>query len=344
MKGEFFVLYYLDDSVRTNIKAVKLLTLDDIGWTEKDLENLISENITKLIPENQLMVLFQEKPFLEAADIYALDKEGNLYIFELKRWKSNQENILQVLRYGQIYGQYSYEQLQDMLRNYKKMPDLDLAEKHFEYFREVMEDKLSPNNFNRKQKFIVVTNGNDLQTLNAIKYWQDKGLDIESIIYKVYKIGNEILLDFNPYNPEREVIIEEEEGCFIVNTNITWSKTNYREMLNEEKASAYYDRKNGITRIKKGDEVFLYHTGVGIIAFGKAIDNWKSKDIYGDKNEEYYIKLRFDWKIDPDVEADRAVKAWEINNELKSGHRFRQTVFSISKEMAEVIKKLCRLK
>ena len=55
------------------------------------------------------------------------------------------------------------------------MPDLDLAEKHFEYFREVMEDKLSPNNFNRKQKFIVVTNGNDLQTLNAIKYWQDKG-------------------------------------------------------------------------------------------------------------------------------------------------------------------------
>lgn len=99
------MLYYLDDSVRTNIKAVKLLTLDDIGWTEKDLENLISENIAKLIPENQLMVLFQEKPFLEAADIYALDKEGNLYIFELKRWKSNQENILQVLRYGQIYGQ-----------------------------------------------------------------------------------------------------------------------------------------------------------------------------------------------------------------------------------------------
>jgi len=152
------------------------------------------------------------------------------------------------------------------------------------------------------------------------------------------------LLDFNPYNPEREVIIEEEEGCFIVNTNITWSNSNYREMLDEEKASAYYDRKNGIERIKKGDEVFLYHTGVGIIAFGKAIDNWKSKDIYGDKNEEYYIKLRFDWKIDPDVEADRAVKAWEINNELKSGHRFRQTVFSISKEMAEVIKKLCRLK
>ena len=62
---------------------MKLLTLDDIGFEER-LGKSISENITKLIPENQLMV-FSRKPFLEAADIYALDKEGNLYIFEIKR-------------------------------------------------------------------------------------------------------------------------------------------------------------------------------------------------------------------------------------------------------------------
>ena len=78
------MLFYLNNSDRTQIKAVKNRTFADINWTEKDLENLIATNIAKLIPEDQLMVLFQQKPFDEAADIYALNKRGDLYIFELK--------------------------------------------------------------------------------------------------------------------------------------------------------------------------------------------------------------------------------------------------------------------
>ena len=196
------MLFYLNNADRTKIKSVKPSTFADLGWAEKDLENLISTNITRLIPENQLMVLFQERPFDEAADIYALDKKGDLYIFELKRWKGYQENILQVLRYGQIYGQYSYEQLQDLLRKYKNLPGIDLSEKHFEYFKELLDSKLNPHEFNRVQHFVVITNGTDLDTLNAIKYWEEKGLKIESIIYRIYNVGNEIIFEFNPYNPE----------------------------------------------------------------------------------------------------------------------------------------------
>jgi hypothetical protein len=338
------MLFYLNNDEKTKIKPVKPSTFADLGWSEKDLENLISTNITRLIPENQLMVLFQERPFDEAADIYALDKKGDLYIFELKRWKGYQENILQVLRYGQIYGQYSYEQLQDLLRKYKNLPSIDLSEKHFDYFKELLDSKLSPHEFNREQHFIVITNGTDLDTLNAIKYWEEKGLKIESIIYRIYTVGNEMIFEFNPYNPENELIIEEEEGYFIVNTNITWSQSNYKEMLNQEKAAGYYDRKYGISNIKKGDTVFLYHTGVGIVAYGKTIDTFKMADADGNKDEEYYIKLKFDWKIDPDTESNRAVKSWEINDKLKSGYRFRQTVFSVSEDMAEIIKELSKTK
>lgn len=338
------MLFYLNKTDRVKIKAVKLSTFADLGWSEKDLENLISVNITRLIPENQLMVLFQERPFDEAADIYALDKKGDLYIFELKLWKSEQENILQVLRYGQIYGQYSYDQLQDLLRKYKKQPDINLSEKHYEYFKEVLNSKLKLDEFNTEQHFIVITNGIDLNTLNAIKYWQDKGLKIESIVYRIYNVGSESIFEFDPYNPEREVIIEVEEGYFIVNTNITWSKTNYKEMLTNEKAAAYEDKKYGISNIKKGDTVFLYHTAVGIVAYGKAIDSYKMDDVNGNKDEEYYINLKFDWKIDPDIERDKAVKSWEINDKLKSGYKFRPPVFSIPENMAKIIIELAKTK
>lgn len=338
------MLFYLNNKDRVKIKPVKAKAFADIGWREKDLENLVAKNMSKLIPENQLMVLFQERPFKEAADIFALDKSGNLYIFELKRWRGHQENILQVLRYGQIYGQYSYEQLQDMLREYEKIPDLDLADKHYEYFEDSINSKLKPSEFNREQHFVVITNGTDMDTLNAIKYWQDKRLKIDSIIYRVYAIGEDYVLEFNPYNPEREVIIEEEEGYFIVNTNLTWSETAYKEMLGQQKAAAYYERKYGIARIRKGDAVFLYHTGLGIVAYGKSVDNHKATDRNGHRNEEYFIPLRFDWRIDPDSEPEKAVRPWEINRKLGSQYSFRQTVISIPEKMAEVIKGLAKTK
>jgi len=156
------------------------------------------------------MVLFQQKPFKEAADIFALDIDGNLHIFELKRWSSKQENLLQVLRYGQIYGQYDYNQLQNMLRKYKDNPNLDLAEKHFEYFNEDLNDRLKSNEFNQEQYFVVITNGIDLDTLNAIDYWKNNGLNIDYVSYKVYEINDKPVLEFYPYNPDDEVLIEEE--------------------------------------------------------------------------------------------------------------------------------------
>lgn len=336
------MLFYLNNQEKTDIKPVAHKTFSNIGWKESDLEDLIAKNIIKLIPQNQLMILFQERPFQEEADIYALDKKGDLYIFELKRWQSQKENILQVLRYGQVYGQYSYEQLQEMLQKYEKKGSLDLAQKHYEYFIELIPSRLNETDFNKQQHFIVITNGTDLDTRNAIKYWQDKGLLIDSIIYWVYEIGGQPIFEFDPYNPEREVIIQEEGKNYIVNTNITWSKTNYREMLDNSKAAAYGERRYGIKNLKKGDTVFLYHNGVGVIAYGKVLGKYKSRYHEGHKEEEYYVDLAFDWVIDPDREANKAVKAWQINKELSSQYAFRQTIFSIRPKMANVIKKLAK--
>jgi hypothetical protein len=329
------MLFFLNDNKKAEIESVKSTSFQNIKWKEKDLENLIANNITRLIPENQLMVLFQEKPLIEAADIYALNKNGDLYIFELKRWESKQENVLQVLRYGQKYGQYKYDQLQDMLRKYEKDPSLDLAKNHYDYFKESIDKQLEPSQFNRDQYFVVITNGTDVDTRNAIKYWQDRGLKIDSLIYKIYSVEEKNILEFNPYNPGNEVIIEEEQGYFIVNTNLTFRPRKYMEMLDEHKAAAYGDRKFSIKRIKKGNTVFLYQNSVGIIAYGKTTDHYKTNS-----DDELYVPLNFQWKINPDTDKNKAVHGWEINRKLGSQYAFRQTVFSIPKNMADAIKEL----
>lgn len=336
------MLFKIDRKNKDNLKGVKSKTLAQIGWIEKDLENLISKNLSRFIPENQLMVIFQERQRQEEADIFALDKEGVLYIFELKRWVSKPENLLQVLRYGQKFGQFDYEALQEMLRKYKKYPVLELDESHKEYFKEVISQKLERENFNSNQHFVVITNGVDIETLNAIQYWKKKGLRIDCLPYKVYEEKGTFFLEFKSFNPQNEVLFEEETNIFIVNTNIAWSKTNYKEMLQDKRTSAraYGDKRFGIARIKNGDNVLLYHSGTGIIAIGKA----KGEVDKDEKNEEYRIDVDFSWKIDPDTENTRAVHASEINSKLSTNYSFRNTVFSINQKLYDIIIEISKTK
>ncbi len=339
---EVIMLYKLDKE-KKSITKVKRTNFDLIGLKEKDLEDIVVDNVGELISENQLLVISQSIKFKEIADILALDKDGVLYIFELKRWKSNKENILQVLRYGQIFGQYTYDKLNDLFKNYNKSTK-ELEEVHFEVFEDLREKQLEKEEYNSNQKFIVITDGLDIQTLNAIKYWKEKGVDIDSLPYRTYEINNQYLFEFDKYNVYNDVLLDEDTGIYIVNTNKTYSDNNYKEMLEENKASAYYGRKNTIKQIKKGDKVYLYHTGIGIIAYGTARSEAKYRDYNDDKNAECYVELNIEWKIKLDDFQEKAIHSWEINKKLGSKHRFRQTCFSITEEFNDVIQKIYKEK
>ena len=107
------MLYQLDKG-RQDYKKVRRVNLRDIGWTEGDLERLVSKHIQDFIYARDLMTIFTERKGKEEPDILALDKNGDLYIFELKRWGSDQENLLQVLRYGQLFGGRDYNELHEL--------------------------------------------------------------------------------------------------------------------------------------------------------------------------------------------------------------------------------------
>ena len=135
-----------------------------------------------------------------------------------------------------------------------------------------------------------------------------------------------------------------QEQYFVVNTNSKSMPEIYKEMLKEKKAAAYYDRKERISNIKKDNIIFLYHNRVGVIAYGKATDDFKKKEIDGNEDEEYYIPLKFDWEINPDKEPDKAVKFSEISNRLRNPPIFDQAVFPINKKIAKVIIELVNRK
>ncbi len=336
------MLYKLDiNEIESSVKVV-IKNPVDFELREEDIENFLKSRLDEIVSEDQLMLIAQERKGQEEADLLALDKAGVLYIFELKRWESNQENILQVMRYGQIFGRYTYEELQDMAKRQGKL-DGCLKEKHKEYF-DLDDKELSESDFNKDQVFVLVTNGLDKDTISAVNFWSQKGVRIECSPYRIYDINKEPYIQFNTYDPENEILPEDNTNYFIVNTNKTYMSNAWKDMLNGCKAAAYYGRKHSICRISKNFRVYLYHTGVGVIASGVATSEYKKANYQDDKEAEFFVPLKFDWTVDESQWDAKAPKAWEINSKLNSGHRFRQTVFAISKDMADSIESIAEEK
>ena len=332
------MLYELNLAQLATSERVSIERPDTLGVTEKHIEEFLAAHLVELIPEDQLMLLAQERQFQEEADILALDRHGTLFIFELKRWKSSAENLLQVMRYGQIFGRYDYQRLEELVRRQQRLEG-SLREKHSEYFG--LSAPLPEESFNVDQRFVVVTNGVDRDTLEAIKYWSHKGVRIDSLTYKLYRVQGLPHIQFDTYNPELDVLFEENPGVYIVNTNTTYMEHAWREMLGDGKigrAAAYYDRKNAVQRISKGSTVFLYQTGVGIIAKGKATSGYMVTDYDGDAGEQFYVPLQFEWAlVNPEDWVCLAPRAHEINARTGSSHRFRQTVFNAPATMKTAI-------
>ena len=63
----------------------------------------------------------------------------------------------------------------------------------------------------------------------------------------------------------------------------------------------------------------------------------KKADFDGDPEEEFYVPLAMEWKLDDPNTWGRAVTASEIKDKMNAYHPFRGTIFTISAEMAAAI-------
>lgn len=323
------MLYQLDKNSK-DYRKVRRVTLREIGWKEADLERLVSRHIQDFIYSNDLMTIFTERRGQEEPDILALDKAGDLYIFELKRWSSGQENLLQVLRYGQLFGSSGYDELNELYQKYAAAGE-SLCNAHGNYFDLGEPSRLKPEDFNRRQHFVIMTNGLDQRTVEAIQYWKKNGLNIGAIVYWVFEIGGEHYIEFNMYSPI-EGFLEPENSSYILNTNHSNNRQHNKDMLREHKAAAYYPGwREKIERLQKGDRVFLYKSGTGIVAYGIASGKLEKQDCDGHTDYEYYMRLE-SFRV-----LARPMSASRMKEAAGQGFCFQQTLFSVSGECSELL-------
>jgi hypothetical protein len=276
----------------------------------------------------------QSQRWREEPDLMAVDKNGNLYIFELKAWESVPENLLQVLRYGQLYGAAKYQELDGLFR--KRAGSANSLADHFgaKFGGSLAEDR-----YNQKQIFIVMTNGVDYKTREAVQYWRSCGLEIRPWVYRVYEAASnkEFLLEISPFRVDDNPYEDIAEGYFILNTNFSNHEDDHEEMLSHQKAAAYFDPwKYKIEQLGRGDVVFLYQSGVGIVAFGEADGKLAKAAYHGNPDhhdEEYFMRLRNFERLQIPISAAEIKKLCEVN------YVFMGTMFGIAAESGKILRR-----
>lgn len=312
-----------------NITRVQRNRLSDIGWREDDFQKLLFRNLEKVLQDEELLLIMQSRKWQEEPDLMAVNRDGDLLIFELKAWEAREYHLLQALRYGQIYGQYSYESLNDLfLKFFPESQDL-LRALNNKFGTSLTADKI-----NRHQHFIVITNGLDFKTRQAILYWSEKGIDIRSWIYRVYKLAeDDILVEFDTFRIKEDPFEDIEEGFYILNTNYGNDPSDDEDMINNKKAAAYLDPwKRNIEKLTRGDKVFLYRSGDGIAAMGIASGKLEKAPYHGEeehRGEEYSMKL------DKFRKLKRPLPAAEIKKVTGVNYRFMSTMFAVDSDSGD---------
>ena len=314
------------------------MCLKDFNLDERRFQDILFKTMDRLFPDDELILLMQSARWREEPDLMAIDKTGRLYIFELKAWESDSSNLLQVLRYAQIYGRSSYTDLNIRYRKHTgdSQSLQDAFEARFGY-------KLAEEEFNRKQVFVVMTNGLDYKTREALKYWRSCGLDIRPWVYRVYDGNNDdFLVEMSAFRVEDNPYEDIAEGYYVLNTNFKDGKTttDHDNMLKNHKAAAYFDPwKFKIERLTKGDCVFLYQSGKGIVAMGRVDGKLVKKEYQSNPehpDEEYSMKLLDFQLVDPPLAASQIKSITGIN------HFFMQTMFGLSQEAGKAIRKFVK--
>lgn len=159
------MLYKLKEN---KLESIAFEDFGSIGRKEKELESIFAQNLEMIYGEYGILFpISQERQGQGQPDLCALDKEGNLIIFEFKRSDVPEGTTNQIMRYTEIYGQKSYDDLNFIYKNYISKKDgqvnMELVDAHREAF--ALEEPLKLEYFNHKQKMIIIGSLNWLKRL-----------------------------------------------------------------------------------------------------------------------------------------------------------------------------------
>lgn len=240
------------------LEPLPFLDASDLQRTEKDLENLLATHLLDVLFEGApLLPIFQERQLQSEADVYAINREGDLVIFELKRGLAGEDAVLQAIGYTQRAGRWVYSEINRRYQVYLQNGGLshaELRDAHKDAFQ--LDTPLEPTNFNRRQHLYVVGNAANEALIDAIVYWKSQGLSVEFLPYRIYDVNGCRYFEFFSFPYDRHRNPSAVKGV-LFDTNRAYREDSVWEMMEKSRVAAYGDIKY-VGRVSKPVRYHLF--------------------------------------------------------------------------------------
>lgn len=164
-----------------------------------DLESRLEEWIVNDISliSHDLLIIGQQVPteYGGIIDILAIDHDGNLVVFELKRDKTPRDVVAQILDYASNVQEWGADKVEEIAKNFTIEKTLDTA------FREKFQAEL-PDVLNERHRLYIVASHLDAASERIVKYLSEShDMDINVVTFAFFKtaqgefLGRSFLLD-----------------------------------------------------------------------------------------------------------------------------------------------------
>lgn len=210
-------MYILENNKITKIEET---TFKELGMKEAHVEELLRQNVEMLCDDEDSMLIVGQQVTNESAgrsDLTAIDNEGNVVLIEIKRDKKDIEHRreafeFQAIRYAasfatlhtveefiqEVYAPY-VENHKNEFKDCKTHTSVEIAQRELSNF--FNGNDLSIEDFNKKQRIILVASDFDDQTLSAVAWLNSNSVDISCYQIQLNKSNDKVFINMKKVLP-----------------------------------------------------------------------------------------------------------------------------------------------
>ena len=290
-------------------EKIPSVTFSELNLLENDIEELIRNNIEMICDEEESMLIVGKQVRNERngrSDLTAVDNNGNIVLIEIKRDMRDIVSRKEAFEFQAIRYAASYATINDTDDLVKKVysPYIEKNKSEFDIgeltsyelgirkLNEFLETNNADKSFNEKQRIILVASEFDEQTLSAVAWLNNNGVDISCYQLVPYKVNENIL-----FSVEKLLPVTDYMDYFV---NLIDNTSSYKRKSGKQSTRRSLPKidtmlewgvvKEGDTIIAKGkgDEAVLLKNGNVIVdgeeksmqAWLKALYGWSSIQTY----------------------------------------------------------------
>lgn len=190
-------------------ERIESVTFSSLNMLESDIEEILRNSIDMICDEEESMLIVGRQVQNERgarSDLTAVDNNGNIVLIEIKRDRRDVERRKEAFEFQAVRYAASYATIEEVDDLVKKVyaPYIDKYKDEFELgeltsyelgvrkLNEFLCENDAEQNFNAKQRIILVASDFDEQTLSAVAWLNSNGVDMSCYRLTPYKLNESI--------------------------------------------------------------------------------------------------------------------------------------------------------